>query len=100
MGNDYYGHNEKLVLPDGEVTFGEDVLGWYLITLRYYHRYYKPVMHTETNVFDPEAATSWLWKQWVNVLRMRMECRSKVSHGTACVIKSIGTLSWLRKIIV
>jgi hypothetical protein len=73
MGNDYYGHNEKLVLPDGTVTFGEDVLGWYLITLRYYHRYYKPVMHTETNLFDPEAAPGWLWKQWVNVLRMRRD---------------------------
>ncbi len=73
MGNDYYGHNEKLVLPDGTVTFGEDVLGWYLVTLRYYHRYYKPVMHTETNLFKPEAAPGWLWKQWVNVLRMRRD---------------------------
>ena len=73
MGNDYYGHNEKLVLPDGTVTFGEDVLGWYLVTQRYYRRYYKPVMHTETNLFDPNAAPGWLWKQWVNVLRMRRD---------------------------
>jgi beta-glucosidase/6-phospho-beta-glucosidase/beta-galactosidase len=73
MGNDYYGHNEKLVLPDGSVSFGEDVLGWYLITLRYYLRYYKPVFHTETNVFDPAAAPGWLWKQWTNVLRMRRD---------------------------
>ena len=28
-------------------------------------------MHTETNVSDPEKATTWLWKQWVNVLQMR-----------------------------
>ncbi|HTD65653.1 MAG TPA: family 1 glycosylhydrolase [Candidatus Limnocylindria bacterium] len=73
MGNDYYGHNEKLLLPDGAVTFGEDVLGWYLITQRYYRRYYKPVMHTETNTFNPDAAPGWLWKQWVNVLRMRRD---------------------------
>jgi beta-glucosidase len=73
MGNDYYGHNEKLLMPDGTVTFGEDVLGWYLITLRYYHRYYKPVMHTETNILDANAAPRWLWKQWVNVLRMRRD---------------------------
>jgi beta-glucosidase/6-phospho-beta-glucosidase/beta-galactosidase len=73
MGNDYYGHNEKLLLPDGSTTFGEDVLGWYLVTLRYYRRYYKPVMHTETNLFDPDAAPGWLWKQWVNVLRMRRD---------------------------
>jgi beta-glucosidase/6-phospho-beta-glucosidase/beta-galactosidase len=72
-GNDYYGHNEKLLLPDGTVTFGEDVLGWYLVTLRYYRRYYKPVFHTETNVFDPAEAPGWLWKQWVNVLRMRRD---------------------------
>ncbi len=73
MGNDYYGQNERLVLPDGSTVNGEDVLGWYLITQRYYHRYYKPVMHTETNVFNPEAAPHWLWKQWVNVLRMRRD---------------------------
>jgi beta-glucosidase/6-phospho-beta-glucosidase/beta-galactosidase len=73
MGNDYYGHNEKFVLPDGTVTFGEDVLGWYQVTLRYYRRYYKPLFHTETNVFDPEKAPLWLWKQWVNVLRMRRD---------------------------
>ncbi len=28
-------------------------------------------MHTETNVFDPENAPVWLWKQWMNVLQMR-----------------------------
>src|SRR5438270_13597526 len=66
-------HNEKLLLPDGSVTFGEDVLGWYLITLRYYLRYYTPVFHTETNLFNPEAAPGWLWKQWTNGLRMRRD---------------------------
>jgi beta-glucosidase/6-phospho-beta-glucosidase/beta-galactosidase len=73
MGNDYYGHNEKLILPDGSMSYGEDVLGWYLITLRYYRRYYKPVMHTETNTPDPDANPRWLWKQWANVLRMRRD---------------------------
>jgi beta-glucosidase/6-phospho-beta-glucosidase/beta-galactosidase len=73
MGNDYYGHNEKLLLPDGTMTYGEDVLGWYLITLRYYHRYYKPVIHTETNTPFPQNGVQWLWKQWTNVLRMRRD---------------------------
>ncbi|MBF9239086.1 glycoside hydrolase family 1 protein [Hymenobacter sp. BT683] len=73
MGNDYYGRNEKIILPDGEVCTSMDVLGWYNITLDYYHRYRKPVMHTETNVFDPHDAPTWLWKQWVNILRMRNE---------------------------
>ncbi|HEY0865751.1 MAG TPA: family 1 glycosylhydrolase [Fimbriimonas sp.] len=73
MGNDYYGRNERILLPDGTVCAGEDVLGWYQITREYYNRYRKPVMHTETNHFDPEKASSWLWKQWINVLRMRRD---------------------------
>jgi beta-glucosidase/6-phospho-beta-glucosidase/beta-galactosidase len=73
MGNDYYGHNERLLLPDGTLVDSEDVLGWYLVTLRYYRRYYKPVMHTETNTSDQAAAPAWLWKQWTNVLRMRRD---------------------------
>lgn len=73
MGNDYYGRNERLRLPDGSYLEGEDVLGWYLITRRYYLRYYKPLFHTETNTFDADAAPRWLWKQWANVLRMRRD---------------------------
>ena len=71
MGNDYYGRNEHLMLPDGSMLPAEDVMGWYGLTELYYQRYYKPIMHTETNVIDPEAAPSWLWKQFRNVLRMR-----------------------------
>ncbi|PNY79525.1 family 1 glycosylhydrolase [Deinococcus koreensis] len=73
MGNDYYGRNEKIVKPDGTVCIAEDVLGWSQITRAYYERYRKPVFHTETNVFDPEQAPAWLWKQWMNVLSMRQE---------------------------
>jgi len=73
MGNDYYGRNEQILLPDGTRCSGEDVLGWYLITREYYDRYRKPVMHTETNHYDPEQAPSWLWKQWLNILRMRKD---------------------------
>ena len=71
LGNDYYGHNEKIICPNGDIFQSEDVLGWYNITKQYYERYNKPVMHTETNFHDPERATSWLWKQWINVLQMR-----------------------------
>ena len=73
MGNDYYGRNETMLLPDGSSASCEDVLGWYQITLQYYHRYKKPVMHTETNNFNATTAPNWLWKQWVNVLRMRAD---------------------------
>ena len=70
MGNDYYGRNEKIKLPDGSQISAEDVMGWYQITREYYERYKKPVMHTETNTFDADAAPAWLWKQWINVLRI------------------------------
>lgn len=73
MGNDYYGRNERILLPDGSECPAEDVLGWYQITHEYYARYRKPVMHTETNVSDSDAAPAWLWKQWMNVLRMRRD---------------------------
>ncbi len=73
MGNDYYGRNERIATPDGLLMSAEDVTGWYQITREYYDRYRKPVMHTETNVFDPNAAPGWLWKQWVNILRMRRD---------------------------
>ena len=73
MGNDYYGRNEHIVTPSGKMLEAEDVSGWYSITREYYDRYKKPVMHTETNAFDPDYAPTWLWKQWLNVLRMRKD---------------------------
>ncbi|HEX8251146.1 MAG TPA: family 1 glycosylhydrolase [Pyrinomonadaceae bacterium] len=73
MGNDYYGRNERIKLPDGSFSMAEDVLGWYQITHDYYIRYKKPVMHTETNTFDADFAPTWLWKQWINILRMRAD---------------------------
>ena len=73
MGNDYYGRNERIKLPDGSFSTAEDVLGWYQITHDYYERYKKPVMHTETNHFDADFAPTWLWKQWINILRMRAD---------------------------
>ena len=73
MGNDYYGRNEHIMKPDGTMCPAEDVWGWYQITKQYYRRYNKPVMHTETNVFDADAAPNWLWKQWINVLQMRAD---------------------------
>ena len=73
MGNDYYGKNEKIITPDGKTIVAEDVMGWYQITKQYYERYKKPVMHTETNVLNAKQAPIWLWKQWINILRMRAD---------------------------
>ena len=73
LGIDYYGRNEHIIKPDGGRFEGEDVMGWRSIAWDYWRRYRKPVMHTETNVFDPDQAPMWLWKQWVNVLSVRQE---------------------------
>ena len=71
LGADYYGRNEHIIKPCGKRFAIEDVMGWYLIAKDYIERYRKPLMHTETNVFDPAAAAGWLWKQWISILRMR-----------------------------
>jgi beta-glucosidase/6-phospho-beta-glucosidase/beta-galactosidase len=73
MGNDYYGRNERIKLPNGNIETASDILGWYQITKTYYERFKKPVMHTETNVFNKDEASIWLWKQWMNVLKMRRD---------------------------
>ena len=71
LGIDYYGRNEHIIKPDGSRFEAEDVMGWRAIASDYWHRYRKPLMHTETNTFDAGVAPSWLWKQWVNVLATR-----------------------------
>jgi beta-glucosidase/6-phospho-beta-glucosidase/beta-galactosidase len=70
MGTDYYVTNEHVIHPNGHSTRVGDVYGYYVITRQYYDRYRVPVMHTETNRAASHA-TEWLWKEWVNVLRLR-----------------------------
>lgn len=71
VGLDYYGRNEKILLPDGSFSPSEDVMGWGHVAREYFERYGKPIMHTETNTFRADQAASWLWKQWINVVRTR-----------------------------
>ncbi len=73
MGTDYYVTNEHLVHADGRVTPSGEILGYYVITSQYYKRYRLPVMHTETNLADPERSWDWLWKQWMNLFRLRQD---------------------------
>jgi beta-glucosidase/6-phospho-beta-glucosidase/beta-galactosidase len=72
MGTDYYETSEMVVRPDGS-TKRSNILGYYGLALQYYHRYRLPVMHTETNQFQPLNAAYWLERQWANVLRLRQE---------------------------
>lgn len=74
MGGDFYERNEQIVTPGGSILPAGDVLGWSVITLQYYDRYRRPVMHTETNnIQGSEDASRWLWKQFFNVQNLRSQ---------------------------
>jgi beta-glucosidase/6-phospho-beta-glucosidase/beta-galactosidase len=70
MGTDYYITNEHVIRDDGSSIGAGDVYGYYVITRQYFDRYRLPVMHTETNRTSPDAV-GWLWKEWMNLLRLR-----------------------------
>ncbi len=70
MGTDYYITNEHVIRSDGTTIGAGDVYGYYVITRQYYDRYRLPVMHTETNRTAANAV-EWLWKEWMNLLRLR-----------------------------
>ncbi|MBD2702456.1 family 1 glycosylhydrolase [Spirosoma sp. BT702] len=98
MGNDYYGRNERIKLPDGSIQTSMDVLGWYEITKDYYERYRMPVMHTETNVFEADIAPVWLLKQWASVLRMRQNGVPVVGFTWYSLIDQIDWDSQLKEV--
>ena len=70
MGTDYYITNEHILKADGGSIGAGDVYGYYVITRQYFDRYRLPVMHTETNR-AAKHAVEWLWKEWMNLLRLR-----------------------------
>jgi hypothetical protein len=74
MGNDYYVTNEHRVREDGSSGPAGEVFGYDEITRIYASRYGLPVMHTETNLSqgpNGDEAVQWLWKEWLNVMRLR-----------------------------
>lgn len=73
IGTDYYITNERMIDEDGSVQNVGDCFGWYLLSMEYYNRYHKPLMHTETNLREDANAVGWLWKQWQNIVRMRAD---------------------------
>lgn len=72
MGNDYYVTNEHLVHDDGSTSSAGEIFGYYVITHQYYTRYRLPVMHTETNICEPDSV-KWLWKEWANAHRLKQD---------------------------
>ena len=73
LGIDYYGSNEHLLTPSGRRVRVQDVLGLYTMGKEYYARYQMPLMHTETNIARKELAPAWLWKQWMNLMKLRQD---------------------------
>lgn len=73
MGNDYYVTNEHIVHADGSTSWAGEIFGYLVITKQYYDRYQLPVMHTETNLMDADAAPQWLQKQWSNLHHLKLE---------------------------
>ena len=71
MGTDYYITNEHIIRSNGTTIGAGDVYGYYVITRQYFDRYRLPVMHTETNRAASTNAVEWLWKEWMNLLRLR-----------------------------
>jgi hypothetical protein len=63
--------NEQIIVPGGAAKPAGEVFGWAAITRQYYDRYRRPVMHTETNTLDADAAPRWLWKEFFNVQSLR-----------------------------
>ena len=72
MGNDYYVTNEHMVHEDGSTSAAGEIFGYYVITQQYYNRYKLPVMHTETNIVEPNSVR-WLQTQWANVRRLKRD---------------------------
>lgn len=72
MGNDYYVTNEHMVNKDGTTTASGEIFGYYVITHQYFSRYKIPVMHTETNIIEPNAV-GWLEKEWANLYRLKQD---------------------------
>lgn len=72
MGTDYYRTNEHLVREDGSTLASGDVFGYYVIARQYHERYRMPLMHTETNRWEPDAV-EWLWRQWANAYRLKQD---------------------------
>jgi beta-glucosidase/6-phospho-beta-glucosidase/beta-galactosidase len=72
MGTDYYPTNEHLIRDDGSTTASGEVFGYYVISRHYYERYKLPMMHTETNTWEPWAIT-WLHKEWANTVRLKQD---------------------------
>ncbi len=72
MGTDYYATNEHIVHADGSTSAAGEIFGYYVITQQYYTRYRLPVMHTETNIAEPNSVT-WLQKEWSNLYRFKQD---------------------------
>jgi beta-glucosidase/6-phospho-beta-glucosidase/beta-galactosidase len=61
-----------MVHENGSTSAAGEIFGYYVITHQYYSRYKLPIMHTETNIAEPNAVR-WLQTQWANVRRLKRD---------------------------
>jgi beta-glucosidase/6-phospho-beta-glucosidase/beta-galactosidase len=73
LGMDYYANNERTLNADGEVRMEGDMLGWGMIALDYFHRYYRPMMLSETNTIELGGGEGvhWLLRTWHQAQHLR-----------------------------
>lgn len=72
IGHDYYITNEHLLVDEEIRHASGDVFGYYVLARQYHERYHLPIMHTETNLNEPDAV-NWLWKTWANIQQLRSD---------------------------
>ena len=89
MGTDYYVSNEHVVNSDHTISHSGEIFRYYVLTHQYYDRYRLPVMHTETNLKNTDKATEWLYKEWFNMHRLKLD-GVPILGFTALPIRSIG----------
>jgi beta-glucosidase len=72
IGHDYYITNERLLIDHEVRVASGDVFGYYPVARQYHERYRLPVMHTETNLAEPDSA-DWVWRTWTSIQQLRLD---------------------------
>ena len=72
LGTDYYVTNEHYVHADGTTSASGEIYGYYILTRQCFDRYRLPVMHTETNIAEPNSV-HWLRKEWANMVLLKQD---------------------------
>jgi len=100
LGMDYYSDNERTVQRDGSLSMEGAMLGWSVIALDYYHRYFRPMMLTETNTIDcgNGEISRWLLRTWHQAQHLRHHGVPMIGYTWYSLIDQIDWQIQLREI--